>query len=193
MTCSRMSWKLAELRWRDEAGLYESRWERRSGPAEWRCKITVGEREKSRSRSRSRPPPHDVLERWPPINAEVLDANLVVESPSKNAPQQAVDALPAPSTTIRDQLLTLSTCASPSSANNILSSSRLRIDFPQQSPSCIAADLKETDLLDIDCSPQTPFNFLRTCLERSPESFRLESKLDNIIRKSLHSLYDPEG
>ena len=50
-----MSWKLAELRWRHEIGLYESRWEKDSGalPVERKRAIEVFERRVRRSQSLS--------------------------------------------------------------------------------------------------------------------------------------------
>jgi len=51
-----MSWKLAELRWRHEAGLYESCWERRANSNVMKRKSAGGEPSRQRSRSRSRSP-----------------------------------------------------------------------------------------------------------------------------------------
>ena len=50
-----MSWKLAELRWRHDIGLYESRWERESGalPVERKRAVEAFDKRGRRSRSRS--------------------------------------------------------------------------------------------------------------------------------------------
>ena len=50
-----MSWKLAELRWRHEVGLYESRWEKESGslPVERKRVMAAFDRRGRRSRSLS--------------------------------------------------------------------------------------------------------------------------------------------
>jgi hypothetical protein len=50
-----MSWKLAELRWRHDVGLYESRWEKDSGilPIERKRAIEAFEGRRGRSRSRT--------------------------------------------------------------------------------------------------------------------------------------------
>jgi hypothetical protein len=50
-----MSWKLAELRWRHDVGLYESRWEKNSGvlPIERKRAIEAFEERRGRSRSRT--------------------------------------------------------------------------------------------------------------------------------------------
>lgn len=42
-----MAWKIGEVRWRDQAGLYESRWGRCTSYARGRCKFNTHNREES--------------------------------------------------------------------------------------------------------------------------------------------------
>lgn len=45
-----MAWKIGEVRWRDQAGLYESRWGRCTSHARWKCKTNAHNREELSAR-----------------------------------------------------------------------------------------------------------------------------------------------
>jgi hypothetical protein len=187
-----MSWKLAELRWRDEAGLYESRWERRSDLAEWKCKITIGECERSRSRSRHRPSSH-MLEQLPSRNTESPIHGLVANIAAKQLSPEAAHALPAPFTPIRDQISTLLNFRTALPRENTHSQGGLGTNPLDSSPRRIASDLGEAESTNIDdCSPQKPFDLLSTHLERPCESPMLGPKPDDSICEFCKALCGPE-
>ena len=153
----KMSWKLAELKWRQELGLYESRWEMESSALPIERKRAIQAFERARRRTLSQPEsPRRRSTQASPIREASLGKHSVcpVEFPADS--QHPLPATPVPN----DQLVSLSPVFSLFKAPSTASDTPLRArqarnarGDEEQRGHCSVARRRSLPALDSDSQP----------------------------------------
>jgi hypothetical protein len=135
-----MSWKLAELRWRHDVGLYGSRWEKESGalPVERMRAIEVFERRGRKSRSLS-------------PSRRAANANLVSVEKDLGLGEPLLPASPAARSPINPTTRRTTPTSQPSRGRGFSCSSLLSLPRTTSSPTKDIAAACQSPLLD--CVP----------------------------------------
>lgn len=174
-----MSWKLAELKWRQELGLYQSRWERDSGSLSLERKQAIHAFESRGRASRARDELGSVRERWK-------------ASPERHHPRLGTTAPPlSPSPAV-----TTAVAHSSPTFPSAYPSDHPLVDCSLWSGAAIDADAAEPKTLSKDVRPPTRRSRSCSALRdfyppRSPEYPSPRCSSPSRTKKSQHCEFMP--